>query len=104
MDEENQQGGCFILILLLVIAAGVRLFELNAAPLDFHPTRQYRFAHIARDIHLADKKLTGNEKAVWEETHKQINKAMPSKANLPTTSPPRLPKKYFTTTIRTATN
>ncbi len=39
--------------LLFAVALGVRLVNLTAPPLDFHGTRQFRSAIIARDIYFA---------------------------------------------------
>lgn len=40
-----------LFILLLLAAFGLRLIDLTDPPLDFHPTRQYRGALIARSIY-----------------------------------------------------
>ncbi len=40
-----------LLILVLLLGLGVRLFNLFAPPLDFHPVRQLRSALIARDLY-----------------------------------------------------
>lgn len=40
----------FILVLLCVGALGVRAYGIGDPPLDFHPERQFRSAHIARAI------------------------------------------------------
>ena len=40
-----------LLILLLVLAAAIRLFDLSDIPLDFHPARQFHSAIIARGIY-----------------------------------------------------
>jgi 4-amino-4-deoxy-L-arabinose transferase-like glycosyltransferase len=42
-----------LLVLLMAIAAGVRVYRLGTPPLDFHPTRQLRSALLARSIYLA---------------------------------------------------
>jgi hypothetical protein len=39
------------LVILLVAALGVRMIDIADPPLDFHPTRQYRGALIARSIY-----------------------------------------------------
>src|SRR5512135_3487284 len=39
------------LIILLVLGAGLRFVNLNAPPLDFHPTRQLRNSLVARAIY-----------------------------------------------------
>src|SRR3990172_1556642 len=39
--------------LLLLLALGIRLFDLTDPPLDFHPTRQLRSAMIARGMYYA---------------------------------------------------
>ena len=40
-----------LLVLLLVLAAVIRLFDLTDIPLDFHPARQFHSAIIARGIY-----------------------------------------------------
>jgi hypothetical protein len=40
-----------ILVLLFVVGAAVRLVNLNAPPLDFHPTRQLRNSLVARAVY-----------------------------------------------------
>src|SRR3990172_13257084 len=39
--------------LMLLLALGIRLFDLTDPPLDFHPTRQLRSAMIARGMYYA---------------------------------------------------
>ena len=39
------------LALLLLASFGLRMIDLKDAPLDFHPTRQYRGALIARSLY-----------------------------------------------------
>lgn len=41
-----------LLAILFMGAVGVRLHHIGDPPLDFHPTRQYRSALIARAIYL----------------------------------------------------
>jgi hypothetical protein len=41
----------WITIALLILGAGLRLFDLTDQPIDFHPTRQLRGAIIARGIY-----------------------------------------------------
>jgi 4-amino-4-deoxy-L-arabinose transferase-like glycosyltransferase len=45
-------GRLFLLSFLFIAAFGIRLYHLNEPPLDFHPTRQYWSAHIARYYYL----------------------------------------------------
>ena len=40
-----------LMLVLIVFGFGLRLIDLTDAPLDFHPTRQYRGALIARSIY-----------------------------------------------------
>lgn len=40
-----------LLILLLVLGFGIRLYDLTDPPLDFHPTRQLRGAIVARGLY-----------------------------------------------------
>jgi len=66
-----------LLILLFVMGFSIRLMHLNAPPLDFHPTRQYRFLMIARDFYLADKELSPTEHKVWSSNQTLLNKLEP---------------------------
>jgi 4-amino-4-deoxy-L-arabinose transferase-like glycosyltransferase len=43
----------FLLALLILSAFGLRMIDLTDPPLDFHPTRQYRGALIARSIYYS---------------------------------------------------
>lgn len=43
--------GRLLIMILFVLGAGVRLFDLTDEPLDFHPTRQLRSAIIARAMY-----------------------------------------------------
>ena len=40
-----------ILVLMFAVGAAIRLVNLNAAPLDFHPTRQLRNSLVARAVY-----------------------------------------------------
>lgn len=40
-----------ILVVLFAVGAAVRLVNLNAPPLDFHPTRQLRNSLVARAVY-----------------------------------------------------
>lgn len=50
-SSANGRWVLALLLLLLVAAFGLRLIDLTDPPLDFHPTRQYRGALIARSIY-----------------------------------------------------
>lgn len=52
MKKNNWQNT--LLITLLLLGFGIRLIDLTDPPLDFHPTRQYRGALIARSIYYND--------------------------------------------------
>ena len=47
----SPRGLLLALALLMLLAFGLRMIDLTDAPLDFHPTRQYRGALIARSIY-----------------------------------------------------
>ncbi len=42
----------FVLLLIFIIAFGIRLHNITATPLDFAPIRQYQNAHIARGLYF----------------------------------------------------
>jgi 4-amino-4-deoxy-L-arabinose transferase-like glycosyltransferase len=41
----------FLLLLLLITGFSLRLYHISEPPLDFHPTRQYRSANLARYLY-----------------------------------------------------
>lgn len=48
MDRRAELG---LLVLLVLVALGVRLYHIQDPPVEFHPTRQYRSAIIARGLY-----------------------------------------------------
>jgi hypothetical protein len=62
-----------VLLLLLVLGAGLRLFDLTDQPIDFHPTRQLRGMIVARGMYYqmlpnADPDLRQRAMTFWEST------------------------------------
>lgn len=56
METENQSPRrllWLIVALALLLALGIRLYDLDDPPLDFHPTRQLRNAIVARGLYYA---------------------------------------------------
>jgi 4-amino-4-deoxy-L-arabinose transferase-like glycosyltransferase len=47
----SRRNAMIVFALLLISSFGLRMIDLTDAPLDFHPTRQYRGALIARSIY-----------------------------------------------------
>ena len=63
----------WIVAALLLLGAGLRLFDLSDQPIDFHPTRQLRGAIVARGIYYsllpgADPRLQQQAVAYWNST------------------------------------
>lgn len=59
----KKNGAYLALVLLLLSAFALRMVDLTDAPLDFHPTRQYRGALIARSLYY---QLSPSEDAVLQ--------------------------------------
>lgn len=62
-----------LVVLLLALGAGLRLFDLTDEPIDFHPTRQLRGLIIARGMYYemlptADPQLRSQALAFWAST------------------------------------
>jgi hypothetical protein len=62
-----------IVVLLLALGAGLRIFDLTDQPIDFHPTRQLRGAIIARGMYYqmqpgADPQTRQDALAFWAST------------------------------------
>ena len=55
---------------LFIIAFGLRLYNINEPPLDFHPTRQYRSALIARGYYFE----TLEKAPEWKKNLASLNK------------------------------
>lgn len=63
----------FILLALLAMGLGLRLFDLTDQPIDFHPTRQLRGAIIARGMYYemspsAEDTIRQQAVAFWQST------------------------------------
>lgn len=50
--KRSRALGTVLLVLLMALATGVRVYRLGTPPLDFHPTRQLRSALLARSMYL----------------------------------------------------
>ncbi len=46
------RGRLVTILCLAALALGIRLYRINVPPLDYHPTRQYISANIARGLYL----------------------------------------------------
>lgn len=62
-----------LVVILLALGGGLRLFDLTDQPIDFHPTRQLRGAIVARGIYYqmnpaADEETRRKALAFWEST------------------------------------
>ena len=76
MIERQEQQSTWILVILvglLLLGLGLRLFDLSDQPIDFHPTRQLRGMIIARGMYYemlpnADENTRQQALAFWAST------------------------------------
>lgn len=71
--KNNRLATNLILLLILMLGLGLRLFDLTDQPIDFHATRQLRGAIIARGMYYemlpgADPSLRQQAIAFWQST------------------------------------
>ena len=68
--DIKPQRHLFLISILFIAAFGMRVYHINEPPLDFHPTRQYRSAIIARSYFFERSQSIPN----WETKVAIINR------------------------------
>jgi 4-amino-4-deoxy-L-arabinose transferase-like glycosyltransferase len=73
MKRNSERFISLLLLALLILGLGLRLYDLTDQPIDFHPTRQLRGAIVARGMYYemwpqADPETRQQAMAFWQST------------------------------------